>query len=736
MQKDYFRQLVKASVIFPILFISGCGTFDLGMVYSVGGQSVAQRDNDMAVCKVKAYEAANSKERQVGNFVAGLTIIGTPFAIENEKKLQRKIFKECMEEKRYVVELPKEKNTNVATNSQFDTSTNNQDTSVKATDRDPKKVLNETKAENKLPKGVNELIATTASGCKFIYYLKDESLSRMGKPSLNWNGNCKNNFVDGVGDLELTFNGNIFYKIKGEFNNGRMLGFVEGTLSLPNIAFIKFKAEVKDGMNLFGIFEMEGKDGKKVVYSGEAFNVTYEGRGILNDLTQKIVIDGSFKNGKPDGFVVMTNKMTKDKYEGEMSGGLKNGKGIFSFGDGRQAQEGIWKNDILVTKEKIDILSIASRVKSDKDLGDYKNELQKNDDVISKNTIQPLAIDLTSSSPDKDGVVAIRINSNRPLISLKIDTEEFGASPDGNYIINRLPKIGVDSNYKVTGIDGYGSKVEKQISLRRDASSSSQISFPELKPVSLKRVGIRDAVAIVIGVADYKNLPKAEFANDDARVFYDYAVRGFGIKPENIKLLVDSDADEIEIIKTFKTWLPSRVKPTTDVYVFFSGHGLPTQDGQGLLLLPPRADRDFISRTSIQFQEINNDIQAAKPKSVTIFMDACYSGQTRGGESLIASAKPLALKAQINIFPIGFNVFSASQSDQISSSSPDLKHGIFSYYLMKGMEGDADTNKDGKITLGEMQGYLVENVGRQAGMISRKQEPQLIGDPSRVLVDE
>jgi hypothetical protein len=53
---------------------------------------------------------------------------------------------------------------------------------------------------------------------------------------------------------------------------------------------------------------------------------------------------------------------------------------------------------------------------------------------------------------------------------------------------------------------------------------------------------------------------------------------------------------------------------------------------------------------------------------------------------------------------------------------------------MKGMEGGADANNDGKITLGEMQGYLAENVRRQAGMAGIKQEPQLIGDPSRVLV--
>jgi hypothetical protein len=53
---------------------------------------------------------------------------------------------------------------------------------------------------------------------------------------------------------------------------------------------------------------------------------------------------------------------------------------------------------------------------------------------------------------------------------------------------------------------------------------------------------------------------------------------------------------------------------------------------------------------------------------------------------------------------------------------------------MKGMEGYANENKDGKITLGEMQAYLVEHVGKEAGMMNRKQEPQLVGDANRVLV--
>ncbi len=52
---------------------------------------------------------------------------------------------------------------------------------------------------------------------------------------------------------------------------------------------------------------------------------------------------------------------------------------------------------------------------------------------------------------------------------------------------------------------------------------------------------------------------------------------------------------------------------------------------------------------------------------------------------------------------------------------------------MRGMEGDADANKDGKITPGEMQAYLADTVSRQEGMQNRIQEPQLIGDAGRVL---
>jgi uncharacterized caspase-like protein len=245
----------------------------------------------------------------------------------------------------------------------------------------------------------------------------------------------------------------------------------------------------------------------------------------------------------------------------------------------------------------------------------------------------------------------------------------------------------------------------------------------------------RDAVAIIIGIQNYKRVPKAEFANNDAQAFYDYAIRALGVKPENIRLLVDEQADEVEILSAFQNWLPVKIrKQRTDVYVFYSGHGLPSDDGNSLFILPYGADKQFLAKTAINQQEIISALQMSQPKSVTMFMDACYSGQIRTGETLIASARPVTIKQTASVFPAEFTVITASQSDQLASSSADLKHGIFSYYLMKGMEGDADENKDNKITAGELQSYLQDMVGRKAMAVNRRQVPQLTGDASRVLV--
>ena len=111
-------------------------------------------------------------------------------------------------------------------------------------------------------------------------------------------------------------------------------------------------------------------------------------------------------------------------------------------------------------------------------------------------------------------------------------------------------------------------------------------------------------------------------------------------------------------------------------------------------------------------------------KSTTVFLDACFSGANRDNEMLLADARPVFMEVDASVTR-NVTVFSASSGSEISSAWPEKKHGLFSYYLMKGMRGDADANNDKKITVGELGDYVKENVSDMAGMLDREQTPEL-----------
>ena len=118
-----------------------------------------------------------------------------------------------------------------------------------------------------------------------------------------------------------------------------------------------------------------------------------------------------------------------------------------------------------------------------------------------------------------------------------------------------------------------------------------------------------------------------------------------------------------------------------------------------------------------------------------MFLDTCYSGVSRDDKTLLFSARPVRIIANDQDTPDNFTVFSASQLDQISSGLKQAKHGIFSYYLMKGLEGKADANQDKKITNGELLAYMDENVSQKAAELGRQQNPSFIGDLDKVLMN-
>lgn len=477
--------------------------------------------------------------------------------------------------------------------------------------------------------------------------------------------------------------------------------------------------------------------------------------------------EGEWVKGYLEGYGT-TNLNSGDSYVGEMTKGMKNGWGILSssaikyigqfindkkhglgilIDQNGNKYEGVWSDDYFVRtekvnfpsdKQKIDVVINDDRRKLDADRQAFEQERKKLEENKRQReqaaASQRLTLQVSNTSPDGEGDFTIDVKTSADTASLKINGIEQGGKPDGNYSIKRVARAGQTSTFTIIAKDVFGNTDTKTLSVSRAIADSSN-KYSALNPAIIKNRTSPDAVAIIIGIQNYRRVPKADFASDDAKDFYDYAIRALGIKPENIKLLIDDQADDVEILATFQSWLPVKVrKQKSDVYVFYSGHGLPSEDGKNLYFLPYGTDKQYLERTALNQQTIVTAIQTSQPKSVTMFIDACYSGQSRTGETLLSSARPISLKQSASSFPPEFTVFSASAPDQLSSSSPELKHGVFSYYLMKGMEGDADENRDGKITNNEMQNYLRDMVSRQALTLNRKQEPQLMGDAGKVLV--
>jgi hypothetical protein len=459
---------------------------------------------------------------------------------------------------------------------------------------------------------------------------------------------------------------------------------------------------------------------------------------------------GQYLDDVPNGVGIYVfganSKYSGDIYLGGYRNGQKHGEGIYVRRSGQKIS-GTWISGNLESKSEVNQRLIENQIFTHLEkIGTQKkynhsslsDSSPQNLAMISKDNAKrrTMALNVTNTLPQGDGSYTLTIRTNSDTASLKLNGEELGGRADGIYVVNRVARAGQDTKIDIVARDVYGNTDTKSIVVSRTVADSAP-RYARLDPTRVKTRASTDSVAIIIGIQNYKRVPKAEFANSDASAFYDYAIRALGVKPENIKLMLDEQADEVEILAAFKNWLPVKVKKArTDVYVFYSGHGLPSDDGKNLYILPFGADRQFIEKTALNQQEIITAIQSVSPKSVTMFMDACYSGQTRNGDTLLASARPVSIKASVNQFPAEFTVFNASASDQIASSSPELKHGIFSYYVMRGMEGDADENKDGRITAGELQDYLSEMVGRQAMAQSRSQKPQLIGDIGKVLVSK
>ena len=226
----------------------------------------------------------------------------------------------------------------------------------------------------------------------------------------------------------------------------------------------------------------------------------------------------------------------------------------------------------------------------------------------------------------------------------------------------------------------------------------------------------KNDIAIVIGIERYQNIPKSDFSYNDAKSVRGY-LKALGFADRNIEFVTDEKATRSGIEKTVEKWLPNRAKKASKVLVYYSGHGSPDPETGEPYIVPNDGDPNYLSSTGYPLKRLYGELAKLDANEITVILDSCFSGA--GGRSVLAKgARPLVIIGDISISSSNLAVMTAAQGSQISTSSTEKEHGVFTYYFLKAI-------KDGKKNLAEIYEYVKPRVEDEAKQLNVQQSPSM-----------
>lgn len=230
--------------------------------------------------------------------------------------------------------------------------------------------------------------------------------------------------------------------------------------------------------------------------------------------------------------------------------------------------------------------------------------------------------------------------------------------------------------------------------------------------------------AVVIGIDNYQNARHLKYATKDAMAFYNHLVKTIRIPEENVSLLLNDQAHLYKIRSVLGTHLKRKAGKDDMVMIFFAGHGATEEDsmspdGDGLekYILPYDADLKNLYASALPMSEISKIFNRIYSERLIFIADACYSGASGGRTIGVPGMRTNISDAFMDRISSGKGrvIITASGANEVSTEKDELKHGVFTYYLLEGLKGNADIDKDGIITVDEVYNYVSIHVPLATG---------------------
>ena len=234
--------------------------------------------------------------------------------------------------------------------------------------------------------------------------------------------------------------------------------------------------------------------------------------------------------------------------------------------------------------------------------------------------------------------------------------------------------------------------------------------------VSAKKTDL-NVYALVIGISSYSHMPALRYTDDDAYRMYAFlkSPEGGALPDDHLRILVDEEATKQNILKDMQE-LFAKAGSKDLVLLYFSGHGL---KGSFLPI-------DFDGYNNRLFhEEVAQIFESTDARYKLCIADACHSGSLNAMKGLSDQTLITRYYQSLAESRGGTALIMSSKSDETSLESSGLRQGVFSHFLIRGLKGEADTNKDKLVNIKELFAYIHKNVRTYT---AKRQSPVLSGD--------
>ncbi len=409
--------------------------------------------------------------------------------------------------------------------------------------------------------------------------------------------------------------------------------------------------------------------------------------------------EGNFTNGKFDGPGIFSFS-NGDKYVGNFKENYPDGQGTRYVKESNTEETGEWKqgeflgNSLAASNEKIGCVS--GDCNEGKGTYVYKEGTAKYLGTFHNGKPHGTGICDYANGDRYEGEWQYGAFFGQGILTIRDGTIVEGFWREGQYLGKERP-----IDYQAAEV-----AVEKPV-----APSPAAIVIPPSK-----------VWAVVVGVASYDHMPVLRYTDDDAYRFYAFlkSLEGGALPDEQVRVLIDEEATRENILSTMDEVF-GMAGPNDLIIFYFSGHGL---NGSFLPI-------DFDGyNNKLAHEEVAAAFNKSKARFKLCLADACHSGSLIAMRS--AEPEPELVKFYTSLAKSvsGTALLMSSKAEETSLESAGLRQGVFSHFLIRGLKGEADVNKDKVVTVQELFDFINERVrdytgNRQSPVIKGTYDPKM-----------